>query len=95
MAAQRVGSAVMDLIFPCCGGDVALPCDVEATPPIQYFWSSVTDVNITEGSGLDGGVWEKYKLLDNGTLVIYEATVQDEGILGESHTARQRNSHHL
>ena len=80
MAPQRVGSALTDLIFPCCWRDVALPCHVEATPPIQYFWSSGTDVSITEGSGMDGGVWRKHTLLKNGTLIIHEAKVQDEGV---------------
>ena len=64
--------------FTCCGGEVELECPVEGSDPFIYNWTrwnASTSLDLAWGNGS-----EKYEFLENGTLVIYSASISDEGI---------------
>lgn len=67
--------SLMNLTAPCCGGEVELPCLVGGTRPLQYFWTWDGSGNTTELDNSTG----RFQLKDDGTLVIQDVGVSDEG----------------
>ncbi len=71
MSAAPVSLSSDSVMFPCCGGEVVIPCRVEGSPPLYYCWAreDALDVNVS-----------KYELLEDGSLRIHSLSVSDEGL---------------
>ncbi len=74
MSAAPVSLSSDSVMFPCCRGEVVIPCPVEGSPHLYFTWTredvpSPLDVNI-----------RKYELPEDGSLHIHSLSVSDEGL---------------